>query len=127
MLQHARIDHRQIRRIRTLQRQAAAIGLLQQVTGEADHVADPGNRGDVAQDDVKIDILARRIAFEIEFQGRAAARVRLETVRFRFQRHRHHGMVLIIFADAVESMDDRNAMTFQLIARADAREHENLR
>src|SRR5258705_354101 len=36
-------------------------------------------------------------------------------------------MVLVIFADAVEWMDDRNAMTFQLIARTDAREHENLR
>ena len=36
-------------------------------------------------------------------------------------------MVLVIFADAVKSVDDRNAMTFQLIARTDAREHENLR
>src|SRR6266850_6618109 len=36
-------------------------------------------------------------------------------------------MVLVIFADAVKSMDDRNAMTFQLIPRTDAREHENLR
>ena len=36
-------------------------------------------------------------------------------------------MVLVIFADAVKWMDDRNAMTFQLIARTDAREHENLR
>ena len=40
---------------RTCQRQAAAIGLLQQMAGKADHVADAGNRGDVAQDDVKID------------------------------------------------------------------------
>ena len=49
--------------IGALQRQAAAIGLLQKMAGEADHVADPGNRGDLAQDNVKIDVLARRIAF----------------------------------------------------------------
>ncbi len=103
VLQHARIDYRQIRRIGTLQRQAAAIGLLQQVTGEADHVADAGNGGDVAQDDVKIDILARRIALEIKLQGRAAARIRLVAAGFRLERHRHHRMILVIFTDAVES------------------------
>src|SRR6266540_5570506 len=76
---------------------------------------------------MKIEVRARRIAFEIELERRAAARVRLVPARFCLQRHRHDGMILIIFTDTVELMDDGDAVPLELGARADAREHENLR
>src|SRR5262249_40757179 len=124
---HARIDTRQVRRVGSLQRQSAAIGLLQQVTREADHVANSGNGSDLAQDDVKIDALERRIALEIELQRRAAAPVRLVAARFRLERHRYYWMILIVFTDALQRTHDGNSVALELSARADAREHENLR
>src|SRR5262249_25408168 len=94
---------------------------------EADHVADPGNGSDLAQDYVKVDALERRIALEIELQCRAAAPVRLVAARFRLKGHGYHRMVLIVFTDTLQRTHDGNSVALELRAGADAREHENLR
>ena len=91
-------------------RQFAAVGLFQEMTGEADHIADAGHGGDLAQDNMKVEIVARRIAFVIKLQGRAAARCGFVAVGLGFERHRDDRMVLIIFADAGKFMDDWNTM-----------------
>src|SRR5262245_15457961 len=106
MFQHLRIDNRQVGRIRTLQRQTAAIALFEQVTGKADHITDARHGGDVAQNNMKIDIPSRAVALEVEFERRTAARVGFLLARFCLEGHRDYRMVLIIFSYSLEPMNN---------------------
>src|SRR4030095_1591115 len=60
-------------------------------------------------------------------QSRAAARIRLAAARFCLERHGPHRMIFIVYTDALQRTHDRNSEALELSARADAREHENLR
>src|ERR1043166_7791528 len=77
---------------------------------------------------MKVEAGSIAIALEIQLQCGSPARMGLSFIpRVRLQSHRHYRMVLIVFADAVESVQNADAVAFELCSRPDARKHENLR
>src|SRR6266542_1501585 len=125
MLEHARIDIQLIVRISAMQKDSAAIALLEQVRRNRHHALQTRYFRRRPHVDVKIRRLADRISPNDQTEARHDP-IYLGLL-WSFVSHKNHGMVLIVLADAVQLVHDGNSMLLELRRWSDAGQHEDLR
>src|SRR5918999_581257 len=121
MFEHAGIDAELLLWIGALQKNPAAISLLEQVRRDRHHALETAHLRGRPHVDVKIGGFTDWVL--ADDQAKARHYPIFSGFFGPFEGHKDHRVILIIFADSFHFMDSWNAMLLQLVGLTDAGEH----